>query len=187
MIEPEEKIAAVVDAAGGKLVSRVRLQKTIYLLDQLGFNSDFGYEYHHYGPYSRELDIATSDAKALGVVREDIRHRTSDGASYSQFTLLEPNSSKEEAFGTLGRTRAAELARKFADTHVTVLELAATVDWLWRHERCADWRAEICLRKPLKLGRGRLDRAIDLLKDLSLTPPAARPGEVDPGWHAVIG
>jgi uncharacterized protein YwgA len=60
MIEPEDKVAAVVDAAGGTLVSRVRLQKTVYLLDQLGFSSEFEYEYHHYGPYSRDLDNATA-------------------------------------------------------------------------------------------------------------------------------
>jgi len=70
MIEPEDKVAAVVDAAGGTLVSRVRLQKTVYLLDQLGLGSGFEFEYHHYGPYSRDLDIATGDARALGVVRE---------------------------------------------------------------------------------------------------------------------
>jgi hypothetical protein len=171
MIEPEDKVAAVVDAAGGTLVSRVRLQKAVYLMDQLGLSSGFNYEYHHYGPYSRDLDNATSDARALGVVREEIRHRIGDGASYSLFTLPEPGSSKEEALGTLGRNRAAELAQKFADTHVTVLELAATVDWLWRHERCADWRTEIGRRKPMKIGSGRLDRAVKLLKDLGLPPP----------------
>ncbi len=171
MIEPEDKVAAVVDAAGGTLVSRVRLQKTVYLLDQLGLSSGFNYEYHHYGPYSRDLDNATGDARALDVVREELHQRASDGASYSVFILPEPGSSKEEALGGLGRTRAAELVKKFAATHVTVLELAATVDWLWRHERCADWRSEVTRRKPMKVGRGRLDRAIVLLQELGLPPP----------------
>jgi len=116
------------------------------------------------------LDIATGDAMALGVVREEIRHRASDGASYSVFILEDRNASKEQAFGTLGKTRAAELASKLADTHVTVLELAATVDWLWRYEHCADWRSEIVRRKPMKVGSGRLDRAIALLNDLTLRP-----------------
>lgn len=40
---------------GGELVGKVRLQKTVYLLDQLGLNSGFSYEYHHYGRYSEEL------------------------------------------------------------------------------------------------------------------------------------
>ena len=36
MVKPEEKVAAVIDAAGGRLISRVRLQKTVYFLQQLG-------------------------------------------------------------------------------------------------------------------------------------------------------
>lgn len=176
MIEPEDKVAAVVDAAGGTLVSRVRLQKTVYLLDQLGLASGFRFEYHHYGPYSRDLDLATADARALGVVQEDILHRAGDGASYSRFTLPEPRSSKDEAFGPLGRPHATELVQKFVREHVTVLELAATVDWLWRYEDCADWRAEITRRKPMKVGSGRLDRAIQLLHALDL-PPRAPGGE----------
>jgi hypothetical protein len=172
MTEPEDKVAAVVDAAGGRLVSRVRLQKAVYLLDRLGLSSGFSFEYHHYGPYSRDLDTATGDARALGVVQEEIQHRAGDGASYSVFTLPEHGSSKSEAFGKLGRTRAVELTRKFTATHVTVLELAATVDWLWRYEGYRnDWRLEIERRKPMKVGSGRLDQAIALLKELNLAPP----------------
>src|SRR5712692_9229877 len=99
MTKPEEKVAAVVDAAGGRLVSRVRLQKTVYLLEQLGFGSGFEFEYHYFGPYSRELDAAVSDARTLGVVQEEIHRRETDRASYSLFIVSKPGSSKEEAFG----------------------------------------------------------------------------------------
>ena len=178
MIEPEDKVAAVVAAAGGKLVSRVRLQKTVYLLDQFGLSSGFDYEYHPYGPYSRDLDNATGDAKALGMVDEKIRHREGDGASYSVFTLTNPGSSDEAALGSLGRTRAQQLVQKFAGTHVTVLELAATAHWLWQHEHCGDWRTEIGRRKPMKIGSGRLERAIALLHELGLSPPEPEGGAV---------
>lgn len=175
MIEPEDRVAAVVSAAGGTLVSRVRLQKTVYLLDRLGLHSGFDFEYHHYGPYSRDLDVATSDAKALGVVQENIAHRASDGASYSVFTLGEHGAPKPEALGALSQAEAERVARKFAGTHVTVLELAATVDWLWRYEERQDWQAEIARRKPMKVGSGRLDRAVELLRELHLPPPEQAP------------
>lgn len=171
MIEPEDRVAAVVDAAGGTLVSRVRLQKMVYLLDQLGLGSGFEYEYHHYGPYSRDLDIATSDAKALGVLHEDVRYRASDGASYSVFVRPNSGSSTDQAFGNLGRARVIELAHRFVNTNVTVLELAATVDWLWRYEDCEDWWSEIGRRKPMKIGGGRLEKAVSLLNELRLSPP----------------
>jgi uncharacterized protein YwgA len=171
MAKPEEKVAAVVAAAGGTLISRVRLQKTVYFLQQLGFPGGFQFEYHYFGPYSRELDAAVIDARTLGVVQEEIRHREGDGASYSIFVLAQHSSSKQETLGTLGKDRAVTLVRKFAETHVTVLELAATVHWLWRFEELKDWRAEIERRKPMKVRQpGRLDAALQLLRDLGLEP-----------------
>jgi hypothetical protein len=88
---------------------RVRLQKTVYLLDRLGLNSSFGYEYHHYGPYSRDLDNATADAKAFGMIEENYERRQSDGAMYSIFRLSPSAAQKEEAYGELGRERNAPL------------------------------------------------------------------------------
>lgn len=175
MMEREDIVAAVVDAAGGELVGRVRLQKAVYLLDQLGLGSGFEYEYHHYGPYSRELDFATADAEMLNVVHEELQHRESDGARYSVFRLGDWKPKDEAIFGHLGRAEAARLARLFATTNITVLELAATVDWLWRKEECGDWPAEVARRKPMKVGNDRLERAIDLLKKVGLTPPGISP------------
>ncbi len=58
-MKKEDIVVAIVAAAGGELAGRVRLQKTAYLLDIKGLKSGFQFEYHHYGPYSRELDQAT--------------------------------------------------------------------------------------------------------------------------------
>lgn len=169
-MEPEDIVAAVLAAAGGQLTGRVRLQKTVYLLDQLGLKSGLPFEYHHYGPYSRDLDNATRDAKAFGVIEEEIAYRQSDHAAYSIFKLKDQD--RPAAYGKLGKKRAAELVKLFAETNVTVLELAATVDWLWRSEGYkTDWKAEITKRKGVKVQAGRLDKAVDLLKQLNLNPP----------------
>ena len=79
------------------------------------------------------------------------------------FELSSGAAQRKEAYGELGRERAAELARLFAHTNVTVLELAATIDWLWREEKHRDWQSEITKRKSLKVRHGRLERAVDLL------------------------
>src|SRR5215510_4415038 len=100
MKEREDVVAAIVEAAGGKLTGRVRLQKTVYLLDQVGLKSGFEYDYHHYGPYSRDLDNATADAKAFQLIDEQFDRRQSDGAMYSIFELK--GAAKEDAFGDLG-------------------------------------------------------------------------------------
>jgi uncharacterized protein YwgA len=172
MMEREDIVAAIVAAAGGELIGRVRLQKAVYLLDRLGLNSKFGFDYYHYGPYSRDLDNATADAKAFGHIDEQFGRRQSDGATYSIFRLKDDGEPKQEAYGELGRKRTGELAKLFADTNVTVLELAATVDWLWRVEKSADWKSEITKRKGVKVQRGRLEAAVELLVQLDLTPPS---------------
>src|SRR6266511_2402371 len=161
MIDREHIVAAVVVAAGGRLTGRARLQKAIYLLEQLGLNTNFEFEYHHYGPFSRDLDNAVADAKAFHLIEEQFERRQSDGATYSIFKLKDGEEPKPEVYGKLGAIRVGELARLFAETNVTVLELAATVDWLWRVERCPDWKAEITKRKGLKVQGGRLDKAIE--------------------------
>jgi len=169
MIEREHVVAAVIAAAGGELIGRVRLQKAVYLMDRLGLDSGFSFDYHHYGPFSRDLDNATVDATAFDLVEEKIERRQSDGAAYSVFKLK--GHSKPEAYGKLGKEKAAELARLFAATNVTVLELAATIDWLWRSEKFNDWRSEITNRKGIKVQGGRLEQAIALLAKVGLPAP----------------
>ena len=134
MREREDVVVAVIAAAPkGRLASRIRLQKSVYLLDRLGFESGFEFDYHHYGPYSRELDNATADAKALKLIDERIEHRVRDGAGYSVFEAK--ISPKPEPYAIADRPRVHERIALFARTNVTVLELAATVDWLWRVKR----------------------------------------------------
>lgn len=174
MREREDVVAAVLAAAGGALTGRVRLQKAVYLMDRLGLESGLSFDYHHYGPFSRDLDNATADAKAFGLVEEEFEQRQSDGATYSIFRLK--GQPKADAYGGLGAKRAEELAQVFAATSVTILELAATVDWLWRVENYIDWKSEIRKRKGVKVQSGRLEKAVKLLAELNLSPPAVPAG-----------
>lgn len=174
MREREDIVAAIVAAAGGQLTSWVRLQKVVYLLDRLGLHSGFDFDYYNYGPYSRDLDNATVDAQAFDLVTEHFEHRKSDGARYSIFDVRKDFDPPSDVFGELGKHQAAKLVHQLAETNVTVLELAATIDWLWRFEEVPDWRGEVERRKSSKVGGGRLDRAIDLLNALDLRPPEPR-------------
>ena len=88
-MEREEIVAVLLRAAGGQLVGRVRLQKVAYLLDRLGLNSGFQYNYGNYGPFSHDLDNAVADAEAFGLVEETFHRRQIDGARYSIFELTD--------------------------------------------------------------------------------------------------
>ncbi|NJL08737.1 MAG: hypothetical protein HC900_11095 [Methylacidiphilales bacterium] len=122
--EPEHNVADIVKAAGGRLVSRIRLQKIAYLLDQMGADSGFVYTYHHFGPYSRELDSAILDAKAFNLVEEKVERRKLDGARYSIFTTKE--NGDEFNFSYLHDDKLRKFVERLSSENVTVLELAAT-------------------------------------------------------------
>ncbi len=170
-VNREDIVTAIIAAADGRLTSRVRLQKSAYLLDRLGLKSGFGYEYYHYGPFSRDLENATVDARAFDLLKETFGRRGSDGAMYSIFeTDIELN---DDALGKLTVSKAKKLMQRFVETNVTVLELAATIDWLWRFEKVKDWKSEIKKRKGVKAKEERLQKAIDLLKELKLQPPSS--------------
>ncbi len=165
--EPEKYVAAIVAAAGGRIVSRIRMQKIAYLLDQLGMGSEFEYTYHHYGPYSRDLDNAILDAEAFDLVEEKFQHRVTDGAKYSVFESSKPF--EENIFGS-SIPKGKDLIKDFSKTNVTVLELAATAHWLLEIEKVSNWQVEIKNRKGSKTESGRLEEAIELLKKINLKP-----------------
>lgn len=168
--EPEKRVADIVMAAGGRLVSRVRLQKIAYLLDKLGANSGFAYAYHHYGPYSRDLDNAIHDAEAFRQIEENFESRKVDGARYSVFISLKENLDKPYTFSYLADETLRETAKELSNTNVTVLELAATAHWLVNEEQVGDWRAEIRRRKGSKTEGGKLEKATALLAQIGLEP-----------------
>ena len=169
----EEIIVALLKAAGGQMDGRVRLHKVAYLLDRLGMESGFRFDYHHYGPFSRDLDNAVADAEAFELVEEAFDRREIDGARYSIFKLLAPDQACPERIGKLEAAVLQSYLRMFAEANVTVLELAATAHWLAVEEERADWQEALCRRKGPKAAGGRLDRALALLRDVGLPPAKA--------------
>ena len=170
MMEREVIVQALLKAAGGQLVGRVRLQKAAYLLDRLGMESGFHYDYHHYGPFSRDLDNAVADAEAFGLVEEEFDRRQVDGARYSIFKLIAADFVFPEKIGQLDEAALERYLQTFAEANVTVLELAATANWLAEKEEWNDWQEELHRRKGSKVEGGRLDRALALLRAVGLPP-----------------
>jgi len=169
-LTPEYHVVDIVQAAGGRIVSRIRLQKIAYLLDQLGAHSGFRYTYHHYGPYSADLDSAIVDADAFGLVKEEFGYRKADGARYSIFKANAD--SNDHQFEYLRDGKMRDLVKLWASTDITVLELAATAHWLYESEKVKDWEPEIERRKGSKVLGGRLEAAKKFLEEAGLPPVA---------------
>ena len=167
MPQLDNLVVGTVALSGGALVGRIRIQKVIYLLDQLGMQSGAPFEYHHYGPYSEVISDAVTDAKFWGNLNETVSFRVADGAPYSTFKTDSP---PPDSLGALNAVHARALLEKFSGCTATVLELAATVHWLAFIEKVDDWRAEIEVRKAGKTDNGRLQKALALLRDIGLSP-----------------
>jgi uncharacterized protein YwgA len=164
-------IRILLKAAEGEIVGKVRLQKVVYLLDQLGMNSGYSYEYHHYGPYSEELTDEMDSSIIFGEVEENVRRRLSDGVPYSVFSLSESDDvDVENELGDLPIEKARDALTVMRDHSATVLELAATIHWLSSVEQVDDWRGELVRRKGVKTEEGRTDEALQLLTNLELQP-----------------
>ncbi|PWB93495.1 hypothetical protein [Methylosinus sporium] len=165
-------IPSLIVAAGGEIVGKIRLQKVVYLLDQMGLGSGFSYEYHHYGPYSADLAEEVEDEVIIGHVESEQRRRLSDGVPYIVFRAStagdgEPLDSSIPL--DIAKNGLYEMQRRSA----TVLELAATIHWLAVMENRADWPTELVRRKGAKTQNGREQEAIELLKVLGLPPAVA--------------
>ncbi len=166
-------IPSLVVAAGGEIVGKIRLQKVVYLLDQIDLDSGFSYEYFHYGPYSEGLAEQVEDDVLFGHLHADQRRRLSDGVPYTAyFTEAPGNGDTLGAHMPTGRIQTAlvEMQRRSA----TVLELAATIHWLAVVEGISDWKTELVRRKGAKTHNDRDQRAVELLRALGL-PPAVGP------------
>lgn len=170
MTDREDIIASIVNTSPNKvLYGRIRIQKTVYLLDQLGLNSGFKYRYYHYGPFSSDIENSISDAKAFKRVEERFEYRQGDKARYSVFALGSDTPHLKE-FGELDNKKVQKLVTKFSGVNSTILELAATANWLVEHEKVSDWEVEITRRKTWKTENGNLEKAISLLKEINLKP-----------------
>ncbi|HEX4532736.1 MAG TPA: hypothetical protein VH000_00780 [Rhizomicrobium sp.] len=163
-------ISLLLRAAGGKIVGKVRLQKYVYLLNQLGLDGDLSFEYHHYGPYSEELADELEDSIAFNRIRSSNERRVSDGVRYSVFYAPEQSDDASESLGHIPLRRAEDYLSKMNAHSSTVLELAATIHWLACVEIIQDWYPELLRRKGVKAASGRTEEAVGLLRELQLPP-----------------
>ncbi len=161
----EELVKKTLQAADGKIVGRIRLQKIFYLLEQFGLNSGFRFSYYHYGPYSEELSGSVMRAKYLDKFIEEKEDFTPYGAPYSVYTTSMDERLPENVGGLpFGKARILAAIMK-SETSV-VLELAATIHWLKEKEQVPDWKVELKTRKPTKASPELTERAMKLLKQL---------------------
>lgn len=157
-----DRVVAIINAAGGEVVGKTRLQKIVYLVQESRDSIGFDFEYHHYGPYSAELSDNISMALIFDEVNEDVRRRMSDGVPYSVFSSKSETSSLYRDFVK----ESSDLIKSLRDENSTVLELAATIHWLNHKEGFSGdqlWE-ELKVRKGPKVNPGNISEAKRVLE-----------------------
>lgn len=142
-----QALLMLIDAHDGKIESRIRLQKEIFLLQWLGHSAlaELHFSYHHYGPYSRELSDVLHDTVLAKLIDED---REELGNGYTRYTYSLTGAG-QQAIGSSGNGRMpAAPVKLLRSVHWRTLELVATVLFLEEEHRLDQ---EVALERALRL------------------------------------
>lgn len=132
-------LLSLVDAMGGQLENRIRMQKSVYLLKMLEV-TDFrstSFKYHHFGPYSRSVSDTLQDAIVSGLLVERRRDYGEEQSKYT-YELTDAGQAWLEENAAGGDPQVKTFAPTFKESHWRVLELAATVLFVERDEHIGD-------------------------------------------------
>lgn len=151
-------VTTLVSSNGGTIVGKTRLQKTVYLLKSSGIDLGFDFDYHHYGPYSEDLSIASNDAVALGLL--NVEWRNAYGNDYAVFSVAEQPDKT-----LIGKGLAA--LKILSGFDATTLELAATADFLSKNGYPGTAWDETARRKASKITPDRVANSKKLLRELA--------------------
>jgi uncharacterized protein len=160
--EEYEWLAAVVEAHPNHTVNgRTRVQKTVKLLQRLGFPTEYRYSMHHYGPFSEAVQSDLSLLKQRGLLSEE-GYPTQDGRI--RYVI------RTERVVELPDVNVFRPAlQRMVESEPVVLELAATYD-AFRESGLnhGDALERLRLKKGAKCDGGREQQALQLLERLGL-------------------
>lgn len=126
----------LLSAAGGRVETRIHLQKEVYLLSLKypGIFDSSDFEYHHYGPYSRFLSENLQYAVSSGLVQEI--DETPEDESFTKYTyVLTESGSKAIEENPCDSPDFKEYVLRLQSENWRTLELAATVRYLEKKEK----------------------------------------------------
>lgn len=145
-----------------KVVGRTRLQKTVKLLQRLGFPTTYGYTIYFYGPYSEDLHAGLRLLESMGLITEE-EHQSHEGTPYYTITAA-PDAELNEI------AKYRPLIDQLAQTEPVVLELATTYD-AFRELGCDhdDALRRLRRKKGSKCDDGRDEAALGLLERIGVS------------------
>ncbi|NMB40895.1 MAG: hypothetical protein GX996_03055 [Firmicutes bacterium] len=110
-----------------KIIGRKKLQKMVYLLQQAGVPYNLKFRYHHYGPYSAELQ-----AEIDRLIGHQLLTETYDGVAYTYEITEQGRSFLQKYKEVIGHFFDLPIpaVEKLMETDTSVLEMASTYAYL---------------------------------------------------------
>lgn len=167
-----EELLSLTRAFGGRIESRLRIQKSSYLLKLLGAK-EFArtpFVYHYYGPYSRELSGSLQQAVAGGFLEEEQAQLPFDDLTRYSYRLSGAGKDWLEGSSSDVEQRFVSKIPLLRQANLKTLELAATIAFLEREEhlcRSDAVRRALVLKPECVPFRESAER---LLADLAVAP-----------------
>lgn len=161
MLDNEYALIRLFDVAP-TISGRKRFQKVVYLLQQIGIPYTEKFRYHHFGPYSSELQ-----AEMDNLVNYELIDESYTGETYV-YKITDKGKKFSEQYNTLNNRNfelPEQLVRQIIDTDTPVLELASTYAYLLE----MGYKREEAVVKAIELKphlQNRLDEAITLFEDI---------------------
>lgn len=123
------RLLRLFQSAGGKIEGRKRIQKTIYILQALGYPFQEGYSYYRYGPYSPQVQFE------LDLINEQNLITVEPVGNTYSYSLNEQGNSFLQKLDQLGLVKEkvdlpAELVTEIVSQDAQFLELASTLMYL---------------------------------------------------------
>lgn len=116
--------------AVGSIEGRKKLQKIVHILQEFGVPFDVRYGYHHYGPFSEELQEALQSFKHDGLIKEE---PVSGSFPTSRFTATDELISVLEQVGTHEDPKWGTFATELNSKTPRELEAISTLVYLERN------------------------------------------------------
>ncbi len=142
-----KKILALIKACGGKIQGRTKLQKLVYILKNHGVDFDENFKYHHYGPYSFNLQLEITELVDCGLLKE--------AGSTPYIYELESQAAKEVDNSFLAEKK--ELIDFLNKQDYQILELVATIYYL----KNTGIHNDLALRSKLQILKPHLEQKIE--------------------------
>jgi len=136
---PIVEILQLMIAHGEEIDSRIRFQKSVFLLKHIGIAdfAKFRFSYHHFGPYSHQLSDVLQDLVGAGLISE-VKSKYSEEQVKYTYRLTEAG----KAWLSANQVEPAHDLNKHAallkGIHWRTLELASTVLFLLDEENVSD-------------------------------------------------